>query len=167
MGFDIGNFDIGNFAIGDFAIGSDDPRASDVQALLDAHLAFAKAVTPPEDVHALDEAGRLNDGLTYFSVRYEGQLLGVGALRHLDESHAEIKSMHTAAAVRQRGVGRALLQHLVQVAQEGGYGRISLETGPMDAFGPARALYTSAGFQICEPFGDYGPNSVCMTRYLV
>jgi putative acetyltransferase len=146
-------------------IAVDDPRAQDVQALLDAHLEFARKATPPEDVHALDIEGLLDPAVTFFSARLEGELLGVGALKQLDESHAELKSMHTIEAARGRGVGRAMVDHLLSVAVDRNCQRVSLETGTMDAFAPARSLYTKLGFEPCEPFGDYSfsPSSTCMT----
>ncbi len=146
-------------------IAVDELRAQDVRALLDAHLAFARKLSPPEDVHALDVEGRLDPAVTFFSARLDGELLGVGALKQLDESHAELKSMHTIEAARGRGVGRAMVDHLLSVAVDRNCQRVSLETGTMDAFAPARSLYTKAGFAACEPFGDYrfSPNSTCMT----
>ena len=92
----------------------------------------------------------------------------MGALKQLHEGHGEIKSMHTAEEVRGRGAGRAMLDHLLAVARARGYGRVSLETGTMAAFGPARALYAGAGFVVCEPFAGYraSVNSVCMTLEL-
>lgn len=136
----------------------DDPRAGDVRELLERHLAFAHANTPPEDVHALDIDGLLDPAVTFFSLRRDGELLGVGALKQLDRHHAELKSMHTAQAARGQGVGRAMLGHLIGVARERGCRRVSLETGSMDAFAPARSLYASAGFRPCGPFGDYSPS---------
>jgi putative acetyltransferase len=149
-------------------IAPDDPRADDVRLLIARHLAFARSVTPPEDVHALDLDGLVEPGLSFFSYRVEGELLAIGALKHLDDEHAEVKSMHTAEEARGRGVGRAMLDHLLAVARERGYRRVSLETGAMDAFAPARALYRSAGFEPTGPFADYGPseNSAYMTRAL-
>jgi putative acetyltransferase len=73
--------------------------------------------------------------------------------------HREVKSMHTAAAARRSGVGQALLRHLIDVARQRGYRRISLETGSMAGFAPARALYTRAGFTECGPFGGYQPSA--------
>jgi putative acetyltransferase len=154
--------------VGDFAIAIDDPRRDDVRALLERHLAFAKAVTPPEDVHALELDGLLDASVTFFSLRDDGRLLGVGAIKQLDPSHAELKSMHTVAEARRRGVGRAIVEHLLAVAAERGVSRVSLETGAMDTFAPARSLYASMGFEPCGPFGDYAPsaNSAFMTRVL-
>jgi putative acetyltransferase len=147
----------------------DDPRAEDVRELLERHLAFAHANTPPEDVHALDIDGLLDPAVTFFSFRRDGELLGVGALKQLDRRHAELKSMHTARAARGQGIGRAMLGHLIGVARERGCRRVSLETGSMDAFAPARALYASAGFRPCGPFGDYSPSrsSTFMTLSLL
>jgi putative acetyltransferase len=150
------------------AIRADSPEVADVRALLEAHLAFANEHSPPEDVHALDVTGLLAPNVSFFSARSEGLLLGVGALKRLDAEHAEIKSMHTAAVSRGTGVGRAMVEHLLATARESGCARVSLETGSMDAFIPARSLYRSIGFQACEPFAEYVPsrNSVCMTLLL-
>lgn len=149
-------------------ISIDDPQAEDVLDLLERHLAFARLHSPPEDVHALDVDGLVDPAVTFFGFRLEGELLAVGALKRLDARHAEVKSMHTAEVARGRGIGRAMLDHLVGVARDRGFRRVSLETGSMQAFAPARSLYTSAGFRPCAPFGDYGPspNSACMTLSL-
>jgi putative acetyltransferase len=154
--------------VSDPHISIDDPRADDVRALLERHLAFSEATTPPEDRHALDIDGLLAPAVSFYSYRIDGQLLGVGALKRLGDDHAEIKSMHTAAEARGRGVGRAMVDHLVGVARERGFRRVSLETGSGPAFAPARGLYASARFAPCEPFADYGPspNSAYMTRLL-
>jgi putative acetyltransferase len=143
----------------EYVIDADDPAAADVHALLLRHLDFAHQHSPPEDVHALDGAGLAADDVTFFSVRENGVLLGVGALRRLDDGHVELKSMHTAIEARGRGVGQTMLDHLVDVARTRGYQRISLETGSMAAFEPARRLYARNGFEVCEPFGDYVPSS--------
>ena len=147
------------------AIAVDDPRAADVRSLLEHHLAFAHEHTPPEDVHALDLSGLLDVSVTFFSARRGPELVAIGALKELDDRHGELKSMHTAAAERGRGVGRAMVDHLVGVARQRGYRRVSLETGTMAAFAPARSLYARVGFMPCGPFGDYrpSPNSAFMT----
>lgn len=148
------------------SIDVDDPRRDDVRRLLSAHLTFANLHSPPEDVHALDVSALLDPSISFYSARTEdGSLLGVGALKELDRTHGELKSMHTGETSRGKGVGRAMLQHLLAVARDRGYQRVSLETGPMEAFTPARSLYASAGFAVCKPFADYtdSPYSVCMT----
>lgn len=152
----------------DGEITQDNPAAADVRALLARHLEFTTATSPPEDMHALDADGLLDPAVTFFSFRRDGELLGVGALKRLDGRHAELKSMHTVAAARGAGIGRAIVEHLVGVARERGYRRVSLETGSMAEFAPARALYASTGFVPCEPFGDYrrSRNSTFMTLAL-
>lgn len=149
-------------------ISIDDPRAGDVRELLERHLAFAHRHTPPEDVYALGVEGLVDPAVTFFSFRHEADLLGVGALKQLDGRHGELKSMHTAQAARGRGIARALLDHLIGVARERGLVQVSIETGTMAAFAPARSLYASAGFTPCGPFGDHdpSPNSIFMTLSL-
>jgi putative acetyltransferase len=149
-------------------IAPDDPTADDVRAVLARHLAFAHEVTPPEGVHALGVEGLVDPDVTFFSARLDGRVLGVGALKRLDPSHAELKSMHTVEQARGRGVGRALVTHLLAVAADRGYRRVSLETGVMEAFAPARALYAALGFTPCARFGEYvsSPTSACMTIVL-
>jgi len=139
-------------------ISADDPSRPDVQALLLRHREFALGQTPPEHSFALDVDGLLDPVITLVSFRADGGLLGIGAIKRLDSSHAEIKSMHTAGAARGRGIGRAILSHLLAVARSEGLRRVSLETGTTSGFAPARALYGSAGFVPCGPFGDYRPS---------
>jgi putative acetyltransferase len=152
----------------DLIIAVADPNADDVRALLDRHLTFARGQSPPGHVHALNTGAWADPGLTLFGARRGGSLVGVGAIRRLDDAHAELKAMHTRAEARGQGVGQAMLTHLLRVAEARGYQRVSLETGTMDAFAPARALYRKAGFRPCPPFGPYtvNPHSVCMTLTL-
>ena len=149
----------------DVVIAPDDPQADDVRALLERHLRFAYDVTPHEHVHALDVEALLDSAVTFFSARVDGSVVGVGALRELDPTHGELKSMHTVEDARGRGVGRAMVGHLLGVARTRGYRRVSLETGTGDAFVAAQRLYTGAGFTPCPPFGSYtaNPHSRCMT----
>jgi putative acetyltransferase len=152
----------------DLIIAVADPDAADVCALLNRHLSFAQVQSPPEHVHALQSRAWADPDLTLFGARRGGSLMGVGAIRRLDETHAELKAMHTLAEARGQGVGRAMLAHLLREAGARGYRRVSLETGTMDAFAPARALYHKAGFRPCPPFGQYtvNPYSICMTLAL-
>ena len=152
----------------DGEIAIDDPRSADIRELLQRHLTFAHTHTPPREVHALDIDGLLDPAVTFYSCRLDGQLLAVGALKQLDPRHGEVKSMHTAAEARGRGVGRAMLHHLIAVARDRGYLRLSLETGTTEAFTAARSLYASSGFQPCGPFADYqrSPSNTFMTLSL-
>lgn len=144
--------------VNDWTLSEDDPLRPDVVALLERHLAFARAVTPPDDVHALDIDGLRDDRVTFYSIRENGSLLGIGAVKRLDASHVELKSIHTAVEARGRGVGRAMVEHLIGVARSRGAERVSLETGAMEAFAASRVLYASAGFVECPPFGEYTPS---------
>jgi len=147
-----------DLAVISWTVQLDDPRKPEIVALLERHLDFARSVTPPEDVHALDLDGLLADNVTFYSLREADRLLGIGAIKALDGSHMELKSIHTAQEARGRGVGRAIVDHLLGVARERGASRVSLETGSMEAFAPSRALYARVGFVTCEPFGDYSPS---------
>ncbi|MBB1245942.1 GNAT family N-acetyltransferase [Streptomyces durbertensis] len=135
---------------------------------LRGHVAQLRAISPPESTHALDLDGLRRPEVTVWSA-WDGEVIvGCGALRRLDGTHAEIKSMRTAPSRRRGGVASRLLEHLVDAARDAGCGRLSLETGSAEFFAPARALYRKFGFAECAPFGDYreDPHSVFMTRLL-
>jgi len=143
----------------------DDIQDGTVINLLRDHLADMYANSPPESVHALDVEKLKDPSITFWVAREDGTVLGCVALKELDSSHGEVKSMRTAATARNRGVGSRLLKHVIQQAKGRGYRRISLETGSMVFFEPARRLYTKFGFAYCNPFADYtpDPNSKFMT----
>ncbi|WP_374354613.1 GNAT family N-acetyltransferase [Chitinimonas sp.] len=147
----------------------DDLRGDAIRQLLQEHLDDMYATSPPESVHALDLDALRHPSITFWSI-WDGEVLaGCIALKRLDACHGEIKSMRTPRQLRRRGAARLLLDHLIGQARRQGYTRLSLETGSMDFFKPAHALYASAGFTFCGPFGDYvaDPNSVFMTRELL
>jgi putative acetyltransferase len=136
----------------------DDLSRDAVRALLEEHLSDMYALSPPESVHALDWSQLKGSDITFWTV-WEGQtLLGCGALKELDPVHGEIKSMRTPRTLRRRGAGRAVLVHIIDVARARGYERLSLETGSLPAFAPARRLYELFGFTYCEPFASYRPD---------
>lgn len=145
-----------------------DPRAHDVRRLLERHLGFAQSHVPAKDRHALDADALADAAVEFYVLRVDGELQAVGALKTLDQHHAEIKSMHTAESARRQGLGRAMLDHLLAIARARGFRRVSLETGSMPAFAPARSLYASAGFSISGPFGNYlaSDNKTFMTLVL-
>jgi putative acetyltransferase len=144
----------------------DDLSGADIRALLDEHLTDMKRISPPESVHALPIEGLRKREVTFWSVWGNGELLGCGALKELDSGHGEIKSMRTVSRHLRKGVAKAVLEHIIGEAERRGYVRLSLETGAMPEFEPARQLYARAGFTFCGPFGDYvdDPNSVFMER---
>lgn len=146
----------------------DDLRGPDIAALLQAHLDEMHVHSPPGSVHALDLDRLRRPEITFWTVWDAGELMGCGALKALDATHGEIKSMRTAARHLRKGVAAALMAHMLQEARQRGYRRLSLETGAPDAFRPARALYAGLGFVECGPFDDYveDPYSVFMTMQL-
>ena len=146
----------------------DTPLAADVLPLLQRHLDLMWAASPPESVHALDPAELAVADVAFFTLREGETVLGMGAIKRIDASHAEIKSMHVVTEARGRGLAMLLLDRLIAEAQRLGYARLSLETGVEDVFAPARALYFRAGFEQCPPFEGYwdDPNSFFMTKAL-
>ena len=146
----------------------DDPERPDITGFLAEHLTDMFATSPAESVHALDVRALTDPSITFWSAREDGVLLGCGALRELDPTHGEIKSMRTTAAARGRGVAAAVLETMTRTARERGYRRISLETGAEDYFAAARRLYLRHGFTATEPFASYKPDrhSVFLTKEL-
>lgn len=144
----------------------DDLSGPEIQDLLAQHLRNMHEITPPESIHALDLSGLRKPEITFWSAWSGDELLGCGALKELDPTHGEIKSMRTADAHRRKGVAAALLDHILTEARRRSYSRLSLETGSFPEFEPARRLYERFGFTYCGPFGEYSedPNSVFMTR---
>ena len=136
----------------------DDLSRPQVHALLEEHLANMYELSPAEQVFALDLNKLRADDITFWTVWEEEELVGCGALKELTPTHGEIKSMRTPAAARGRGAGRAVLAHIISVAQQRGYKKLSLETGTHAAFELAHNLYRSKGFVMSGPFGSYLPN---------
>ena len=144
----------------------DDLSGTATRALIARHLAGMHASSPPESVHAFDVDKLRQPGVTFWSVWSEAEIAGCGALKVLDAERGELKSMRVADAFLGRGIGRAMLDHLVAEARARGLRSLWLETGSTPPFVPALTLYESAGFRRCGPFGDYreDPFSVFMTR---
>lgn len=151
-----------------FTIKPDDLSHPAVQALVAFHISGMLEQSPPESSHALD-AQKLRDPTVTFWSAWEGeQLAGIGALKMLDDGHCELKSMRTATEFLRRGVASQFLVHILDVARERGFERISLETGTQPGFTACYQLYLKHGFVDCEPFADYqlDPNSRFMTLVL-
>jgi putative acetyltransferase len=146
----------------------DDLSGPEIRALLEEHLRNMYELSPPKSVHALDLSKLRKPDISFWTVWDGRELMGCGALKELTSKHGEIKSMRTSQAHRRRGVARAVMAHIIGVAKSRTYERLSLETGAMQAFEPARTLYASFGFAPCPPFGDYtnDPNSYFMTKRL-
>jgi putative acetyltransferase len=149
-------------------IARDDLSGLGIAAFLEEHVREMRAVSPPESTHALDLAGLRRPDITFWTLWLDGQIAGCCALKQLDPEHGELKSMRTAAAFRRRGVAACLLAHVLGEAKARGYRRLSLETGAMDFFRPARTLYRKFGFTPCGPFSTYreDPNSAFFSKQL-
>jgi putative acetyltransferase len=139
-----------------------------LHAFLQSHLDELERTAPPESRHALVPRRLHAPGVRLWVARDGDAIAGTGALAVLSPGHEELKSMRTDPRHRDRGIATKLLEHLLADARGRGIRRLSLETGSMEFFAPARALYAKAGFVRCPPFGSYtdDPNSVFMTRAL-
>lgn len=146
----------------------DDLTGPEVAKLIREHLHSMTLNSPPESIHALGLEKLRRPEVTFWSAWEGKELLGCGALKELDNQHGEVKSMRTSSQHLRKGVARRMLQHIIDEAKQRGYQNLSLETGSMAAFEPARKLYANFGFRFCEPFADYteDPNSVFMTLEL-
>lgn len=133
----------------------DDLSGAPTRALLALHLLGMQAHSPPGHVHALDLSGLTAPGVSVYSAWIDGDIAGIGALKRLDASSGEIKSMRTHPDHLRKGVAAAILEHLIGEARAAGLTRLSLETGSGDAFEPALALYRRRGFVNGPAFGGY------------
>ena len=149
-------------------IGPESPLGADLADLMARHTQAMHADTPPESIHMMDASQLASPGIAFFVMRDGGAPVAMGAFKRIDDTHAEVKSMHVLTEARGRGLSKAMLDHLVAEAKAAGFTRLSLETGVQPTFIAARALYERAGFIYCPPFEGYGedPNSVFMTRSL-
>jgi putative acetyltransferase len=146
----------------------DNLSGCEIAEFLEEHIREMKSVSPPESKHALDLAGLRKPEITFWTVWDDDRLIGCGAIKELDAERAEIKSMRITASYRGQGIASILLQHILNESKQRGYRCISLETGSMPFFEPARNLYTKYGFEYCDPFSTYreDPNSVFMNMKL-
>ncbi|MFC0188632.1 GNAT family N-acetyltransferase [Fictibacillus aquaticus] len=146
----------------------DDLKGPEVASLINEHLHSMTLHSPPESIHALNLESLKKTEITFWTVWIGNVLVGCGALKELDKNHGEVKSMRTSSSYLRRGIASHMLQHIINEAIKRGYKRLSLETGSMEAFEPARRMYARYGFQSCKPFSVYAEdeNSVFMTKEL-
>ncbi len=146
----------------------DDLAGPEIAEFLAEHIRDMRSVSPPESKHALDLDGLRMPDVTFWTAWNDARLVGCCALKELERTHGEVKSMRVAQDQRRSGIGGALVAHVIREARARGYRRLSLETGSMPFFEPARRLYERLGFERCAAFGPYrpDPNSVFMTMNL-
>lgn len=133
----------------------DDLTSEATLQLIARHLDGMHEYSPPESVHALDVDALRDPAVTFWSAWIDGELAGIGALKALDPTRGELKSMRVDDRFRGAGVGRALLRHIISDARARGMTSLWLETGTTPDFAPAQRLYESEGFTTCEPFDGY------------
>jgi putative acetyltransferase len=143
----------------------DDLTSPEIAAFLGEYIDDMRAVSPPESKHALDLDGLRKPEITFWTIWSDGRFAGCCALKQLGMTHGEVKSMRVARDQRGKGIGSALVVHIIAEARARRYERLSLETGAVAFFEPARRLYRRHGFDECGPFASYkpDPNSVFMT----
>ena len=146
----------------------DDLSGPEIAELLTEHLRCLAEISPPESRHALKLDELRKPDMTFWTAWQEHVLVGCGALKELAPEHGEIKSMRSANGHLRQGVASRVLQHIISEAKRRGYRRLSLETGAMEYFEPARRLYGKFGFKTCPPFTGYveDPNSVYLSLLL-
>jgi putative acetyltransferase len=138
-----------------FLVRIDDLGSVEVQDLVTEHLQGMHSHSPPGHVHALAIGGLRRAEVTFWSVWERETLCGCGALKEIDATSGEIKSMRTRGAYLRRGVGQLVLDEILRTAMARGYCRLLLETGTGPAFEAAHTLYRKNGFDWCGAFGDY------------
>lgn len=149
-------------------IKSDDLNGPEIKALLQRHADEMEAASPPDSCHYLDLDELRAPEISFWSIWDDNCPLGCGALKEIDAEFGEIKSMHVHTDARGQGISDTMLDHILKEAHRRSYKRLSLETGAMAAFIPARKLYEKYQFEECPPFGDYVKNihSIFMTKTL-
>lgn len=150
-------------------IREDDLTGKQIADLLWEHLENMHEITPPESIHALDLEALRSPDITFWTAWQDDELLGCGALKELNSTSGEVKSMRTAKAYLRRGVASKILEHIIKTAEQRAYGCLNLETGASPAFAPARALYIRYGFEYQGPFAGYinDPNSIFMIKKFI
>lgn len=150
-------------------IREDDLTGKKIADLLWEHLENMHEITPPESIHALDLEALRSPDITFWTAWQDDELLGCGALKELNSTSGEVKSMRTAKAYLRRGVASKILEHIIKTAEQRAYSCLNLETGAFPAFAPARALYIRYGFEYQGPFAGYidDPNSIFMIKKFI
>ncbi len=90
-------------------IREDDLTGKQIADLLREHLEHMHEITPPGSVHALYLGALRSPNITFWTAWEGNQLLGCGALKELDSTSGEVKSMRTAKAHRRRGIASKVL----------------------------------------------------------
>jgi GNAT superfamily N-acetyltransferase len=82
----------------------------------------------------------------------EGAALGIACMQRIGPAVAEVKRMYVRPSSRRGGLGRALLERIIDAAASAGYRSIRLDSP--DFMGAAHALYRSSGFEGTGPYAE-------------
>jgi len=89
------------------------------------------------------------EGVVYI-LEVDEEMVGMGALRRLEEGVAEIKHMYIQPNYRGHGYGKQMLDKLIEAAKMFGYKTLRLDT--IEFMAAARRIYESAGFKVRDPY---------------
>ena len=133
----------------------------EVNNLLKKHFIELRSVSPEGSTHVLDIEGLKDPSIKFWSLWENNELVGCGALKFLEKKHGEFKSIRVADKFRKTGVGKKIIDHLIEEAKKLEVSKLSIETGAGNFFLPARKLFSKFGFKKCSPFAHYknDPNS--------
>ncbi len=140
----------------------------EVHELLSRHFIELRSVSPEGSTHVLDIDGLKSPSIKFWSFWDNKKLIGCGALKLIDKTHGEFKSIRISNKYQKTGYGKKLLNELFKEAKKLKISKISVETGSGEFFLPARKLFLSSGFNPCKPFAHYteDPNSKYYNKYL-
>jgi putative acetyltransferase len=133
------------------------PHTPDVSAMVSRSRVLMQASASPDEGHFLSVDELTAEGITLFSARANGALLGIGALADRDD-YGEVKSLFTATDARGLGVAHLILERIEAEARAAGLPLLRLETS--DMLDAAHRLFIRHDFTYCEAFGDYSDNGV-------
>ena len=129
----------------------DTPDALQLLAELDE--ALEQMPYPRESRHAFSVEKLLREGVAFFVTRHDESPAGCGGIKLFGAEYGEVKRMYVRPEFRGLGLGKRMLDHLMEYAQIQGVGILRLETGIYQT--DAIALYERWGFRKCPPFGEY------------
>jgi putative acetyltransferase len=105
--------------------------------------------------------------LIFFVCRNDkNKAVACGALKHFDDTTAEIKRMYVADDSRGKGLSKLILNKLEETAFLMNYKRVILETGLKQP--EAIKLYEKSGYTKIETYGKYkdDSNSLCYGKII-
>jgi GNAT superfamily N-acetyltransferase len=142
------------------------PDTPDAQALIEELETHLSGFYPVESRHGFSVAKLLAENVAFFVTRYDGAPAGCGGIKLFGTEFGEVKRMFVRPQYRGLGLGKLMLDRLVEYAREHGMSLVRLETGIHQP--EAISLYERAGFYRIPPFGNYtdDPLSLCYEKRL-